>query len=105
MQRPACPVPASSSAGRLDPDKGPDILVEALGLLRDPPPTLILGDGRLRAALQRRVRELGLARRVSLPGWVGDPGPYIAGATVLAIPSRDEAFSRRRSSGWPAAYP
>jgi glycosyltransferase involved in cell wall biosynthesis len=34
------------------------------------------------------------ASRVSLPGWVGDPGPYIAGATVLTIPSRDEAFSQ-----------
>jgi glycosyltransferase involved in cell wall biosynthesis len=25
---------------------------------------------------------------------VGDPGPYIGGATVLTIPSRDEAFSQ-----------
>jgi glycosyltransferase involved in cell wall biosynthesis len=91
---PGLPSPRIVFAGRLDPDKGPDILVEALGLLRDPPPTLILGDGRLRARLQRRVRELGLAKRVSFRGWVADPGPYIAGATVLAIPSRDEAFSQ-----------
>ena len=28
-----------------------------------------------------------------------DPGPYIAGATVLAIPSRDEAFSQTAISG------
>jgi glycosyltransferase involved in cell wall biosynthesis len=88
------PSPRIVFAGRLDPDKGPDILVEALGLLRDPPPTLILGDGRLRGLLQRRVRELGLGKRVSFLGWVPDPGPYIAGATVLAIPSRDEAFSQ-----------
>jgi glycosyltransferase involved in cell wall biosynthesis len=27
-------------------------------------------------------------------GWVPDPGAYIAGATVLAIPSRDESFSQ-----------
>ena len=91
---PGLPSPRIVFAGRLDPDKGPDILVVALGLLRDPPVTLVLGDGRLRGPLQRRVRELGLARRVSFPGWVGDPGPYIAGATVLAIPSRDEAFSQ-----------
>ena len=31
---------------------------------------------------------------MSFLGWVPDPGPYIAGATVLAIPSRDEAFSQ-----------
>ena len=91
---PGLPSPRIVFAGRLDPDKGPDILVEALALLRDPPPTLILGDGRLRAGLERRVRELGLAKRVSFRGWVADPGPYIAGATVLAIPSRDEAFSQ-----------
>jgi len=91
---PGLPSPRIVFAGRLDPDKGPDILVEALGLLRAPPPTLIVGDGRLRAALERRVRELGLARHVRFVGWVHDPGPYIAGATVLAIPSRDEAFSQ-----------
>jgi len=91
---PGLPSPRIVFAGRLDPDKGPDILVEALGLLRDPPSTLILGDGRLRGRLKRRVGELGLAKRVSLPGWVSDPGSYIAGAAVLAIPSRDEAFSQ-----------
>jgi len=91
---PGLPSPRIVFAGRLDPDKGPDILVEALGLLHDPPLTLIVGDGRLRGFLQRRVRELGLAKRVSFPGWASDPGPYIAGATVLAIPSRDEAFSQ-----------
>jgi glycosyltransferase involved in cell wall biosynthesis len=91
---PGLPSPRIVFAGRLNPDKGPDILVEALRLLRDPPPTLILGDGRMRAALQRRVPELGLTERVTFYGWVADPGPYIAGATVLAIPSRDESFSQ-----------
>jgi glycosyltransferase involved in cell wall biosynthesis len=88
------PSPRIVFAGRLQADKGPDILVEALGLLHDPPPTLILGDGHLRGGLQRRVRELGLGKRVTFLGWVPDPGSYIAGATVLAIPSRDEAFSQ-----------
>jgi glycosyltransferase involved in cell wall biosynthesis len=91
---PGLPSPRIVFAGRLDPDKGPDILVEALGLLRNPPQTLILGEGRLRGRLQRRVRELGLTKRVSFRGWVADPGRYIAGATVLAIPSREEAFSQ-----------
>jgi ADP-ribosylglycohydrolase len=40
------------------------------------------------------LRPAGAPERVSFPGWVGDPAPYIAGATVLAIPSRDEAFSQ-----------
>jgi glycosyltransferase involved in cell wall biosynthesis len=88
------PAPRIVFAGRLHLDKGPDILIEALALLADPPPTLILGDGHLRDSLQLRVHELGLADRVSFTGWVADPGEYIAGATVLAIPSRDEAFSQ-----------
>ena len=31
---------------------------------------------------------------MSFLGWVPDPGAYIAGATVLALPSRDESFSQ-----------
>ena len=34
---PGLPSPRIVFAGRLHPDKGPDILVEAVGLLRDPP--------------------------------------------------------------------
>jgi glycosyltransferase involved in cell wall biosynthesis len=91
---PGLPTPRIVFAGRLHLDKGPDILIEALALLQDPPPTVILGDGHLRGSLERRVHDLGLADRVSFTGWVADPGEYIAGATVLAIPSRDEAFSQ-----------
>jgi glycosyltransferase involved in cell wall biosynthesis len=92
--RPGLPSPRIVFAGRLHADKGPDILIEALGLLHDPPPTLILGEGHLRPILEDQVRELGLQGRVSFLGWVPDPGAYIAGATVLAMPSRDESFSQ-----------
>jgi glycosyltransferase involved in cell wall biosynthesis len=94
VERAGLPSPRIVFAGRLHDDKGPDILIEALGLLDDPPLTLILGEGHLRAGLQRRVLELGLELRVIFLGWVPDPGAYIAGATVLAIPSRDESFSQ-----------
>jgi glycosyltransferase involved in cell wall biosynthesis len=102
---PGLPVPRIVFAGRLDPDKGPDVLVEALGLLRAAPPTLMLGDGRLRDALRRRVRELGLADRVSFRGWVDDPGPFIAGATVLVIPSREDAVSQTAMIGLALGVP
>lgn len=91
---PGLPSPRIVFAGRLALDKGPDVLVEALGILRDPPMTLILGDGHLRGVLERRVHALGLAECVRFLGWVADPAPIIAGAGVLAIPSRDEAFSQ-----------
>ena len=92
--RPGLPSPRIVFAGRLDADKGPDILIAALRLLGDPPPTLMLGEGHLRPILEDQVREFGLQARVAFLGWVPDPGSYIAGATVLAIPSREEAFSQ-----------
>jgi glycosyltransferase involved in cell wall biosynthesis len=88
------PTPRIVFAGRLHADKGPDVLLSAIGLLRDPPETLILGDGHLRPILEDQVRELGLQAKVRFVGWVPNPGSYIAGASVLAIPSRDESFSQ-----------
>jgi len=39
------PSPRITFAGRLAADKGADVLVEAIGMLADPPPTYLLGDG------------------------------------------------------------
>jgi glycosyltransferase involved in cell wall biosynthesis len=91
---PGLDTPRIVFAGRLHADKGPDILIAALGRLDDPPPTLILGEGHLRPILEDQVRELGLEAKVRFLGWVPNPGSYIAGASVLAIPSRDESFSQ-----------
>jgi glycosyltransferase involved in cell wall biosynthesis len=92
--RAGLPSPRIVFAGRLHADKGPDILLAALGHLRAPPVTLVLGEGHLRPILEQQARALGPAKRVHFLGWVPDPGAYIAGATVLAIPSRDESFSQ-----------
>ena len=102
---PGLPEPRIVFAGRLAPDKGPDVLVEALGRLTDPPSTLVVGDGRLRPALERRVAELQLSDRVRFLGWVPDPGPYIADATVLAMPSREEAVSQTAMIGLAQGVP
>lgn len=87
------PWPRIAFTGRLAPDKGPDILLEALALMpRGGPPAYLLGEGRMRPQLERRAAELGLV--VSLPGWVDEPGRWVAGAAALAAPSRDEAWSQ-----------
>lgn len=88
------PHPRVTFAGRLHPEKGPDVLLEALGMLPDPPMTLLLGDGPLRASLEARSIALGLGDRVVLPGWVRSPGSYVAGASVHVVPSREEAWSQ-----------
>src|SRR4051794_19542150 len=39
-------------------------------------------------------RGFGLERVVRWCGWVDEPGPWVAGASVQACPSRDEGFSQ-----------
>jgi hypothetical protein len=91
---PGLPVPRIVFAGRLHPDKGPDVLLDALARLPDAPPALLLGDGPLRAALERQIARLGLGGRARLCGWQARPSGMIAGASVLVIPSRDESWSQ-----------
>jgi glycosyltransferase involved in cell wall biosynthesis len=91
---PDLPSPRIVYTGRLAPDKGPDVLVEALAGLRHPAPIFIVGDGRMRRALERRVRELGLEHRVVFTGWQREPGRWVAGASMLVAPSREEAWSQ-----------
>jgi glycosyltransferase involved in cell wall biosynthesis len=87
---PDLPSPRIVFAGRLEPDKGPDVLVEALRRLDDPAPAFILGEGGMRGALERRARGLD----VTFTGWQSEPGRWIAGAGLLAAPSRDDAWSQ-----------
>jgi glycosyltransferase involved in cell wall biosynthesis len=91
---PDLPSPRVVFAGRLAPDKGPDLFVEALAHVPQPVAAFVVGEGRLRRALERRVRALGLERRVTFTGWQREPGRWIAGATVLAVPSRHDAWSQ-----------
>ena len=88
------PLPRITFAGRLAADKGADVLVEAIGMLADPPPTYLLGDGELRAALEHQVASLGLQDVVRFSGWQAQPERFIAGATVHVVPSRREAWSQ-----------
>jgi glycosyltransferase involved in cell wall biosynthesis len=62
--------------------------------LGDAPPAFLLGDGPMLAALERRAAELGIAERVRFCGWCPEPGRWVAGAAVLAAPSREEAWSQ-----------
>lgn len=93
-QRPGLPSPRMVFTGRLALDKGADVLVEAVGLMAAPPPVLVLGSGAMEPALRARIGELGLGDVMRLCGWAADPAPWVAGASVQACPSRDEAFSQ-----------
>jgi glycosyltransferase involved in cell wall biosynthesis len=79
------------AVGRLDRVKGHDVLLEALALLPGVE-LLLVGDGPERAALESRARRLDLATRLTITGWVGDPGAQLPSMDVVALPSRLESF-------------
>jgi glycosyltransferase involved in cell wall biosynthesis len=91
---PGLPSPRLTFTGRFRADKAPDVLVEALALLDAPPTAYLVGDGPLRPELARLVRARKLETVVRLPGWSYKPSRYVAGASVHAVPSREESWSQ-----------
>lgn len=82
------------TAARLHPQKGLDVLLDAVALLRRRRPGVrcaVVGDGPLAAWLRRRVDELGLAGEVVLAGARDDVADLLAAADVVVIPSRWES--------------
>jgi glycosyltransferase involved in cell wall biosynthesis len=83
--------PIVLAAGRLAPQKGFDVLIEAMTSLRqrDPPPLLVIaGDGPLVGRLAGRSRAAG--SDVRLLGPRADIPALLAAADVVAVPSRWE---------------
>jgi glycosyltransferase involved in cell wall biosynthesis len=82
--------PLVLSAGRMTEQKNHVLLLEAMLRLRRTGVrcrAMIVGDGPLRAFLERRVDELGLADQVVLPGNVGDLTELMQGADLFVLPS------------------
>ena len=77
--------------GRLAPEKGFDLLIEALAGM--PGCRLVLaGDGPARAGLEQLVRARGLDDRVEFAGWVEGPWTDRWRPRLVAVPSRFEAM-------------
>lgn len=77
---------------RIVEHKNPHLLIEALSGLAEMPWRLsIFGDGPDRERLQART-PAGLGDRVQWRGWSAGPGPALADADLLCVPSRSEAF-------------
>jgi glycosyltransferase involved in cell wall biosynthesis len=96
--RGAAGVPAGALAiyaGRLAPEKGADVLLEAWAALApETPATLCLvGDGPERAALEARARALGIDGRVRFAGARADVAPWLRAADLFVLPSRTEGLS------------
>ncbi len=83
------------AAGRLSPEKGFGVLIEAAATIcRDDPAAgvVIFGEGGLRGELERRVASLGLTGKVLLPGFRDHLDTLIAGADVVVLPSFTEGL-------------
>jgi glycogen(starch) synthase len=84
--------------GRLEHEKGFDVLIQAASLLSDQGLDFdlkILGDGSLRQALQEQVLENGLSEQIQFMGKIPhqELSSWIAQANLAVIPTRgNEAF-------------
>ncbi len=90
----ASEVPLVLAAGTFKIQKDFNTLIEAFARLRRQRPVrlAILGDGPLRPAIARRVRELGLEEEVLLPGFVLNPLPWMRRASLFVLSSMWEGL-------------
>jgi glycosyltransferase involved in cell wall biosynthesis len=83
------------SVGRLEPEKGYDVLLRAFARVAPEFPDwdlVIAGDGTQREPLAALVRALGLAGRARLAGHIAEPGTVLAEGAIFVMASRYEGF-------------
>jgi len=74
--------------GRLSPEKGPDLFLEALS--RVPWQASVVGDGRLGGTLRRLAEGLGVSDRIRWHGLVSSAGRLLGAFDLLVLSSRTE---------------
>jgi glycosyltransferase involved in cell wall biosynthesis len=82
--------PVVAAVGRLHPQKGLDVLLDAVALVAARVPSVqvvLAGEGPLEHHLRRRIADESLAGRVRLVGPTPDPGSALAAADVVVVPS------------------
>jgi glycosyltransferase involved in cell wall biosynthesis len=89
------PGPHLLAVGRLAPEKGFDLLVEAFAAIRVQFPAaelVIVGDGSERATLESLSRRLRVATAVRFTGQLDNPCRFYPGATLFVLSSRREGM-------------
>lgn len=85
--------PRIITVGALKEQKNHALLLDAFARVANPDSQLmILGQGHLRSALERKAAELGISDRVLFPGFAVDPWPYLASANLFVLSSDYEGF-------------
>lgn len=81
------------SVGRIDADKGFDLLIDAYNLLDEPcVDLLILGMGPLQNELQEKVIRLGLQHKIKFIGFKENLQDYYANACLFVLASKVEGY-------------
>jgi glycosyltransferase involved in cell wall biosynthesis len=83
------------AAARLSSPKDPCFLVRVSRRVAERHPDVHFvwaGDGELRPDVEREIAASGVADRWTLLGWLVDPYPLLAAATVVVLPSGFESF-------------
>ena len=86
--------PRIITVGALKEEKNQALLLRAFARLSGHPEArlMILGEGPLRAGLERLAAKLGIADRVRMPGFSVDPWPCLASADLFVLSSDHEGF-------------
>ncbi len=100
--------PAIGTVGRLEPRKGTATLLAAFAALRGAgrdADLVVVGDGPLRADLERDAERLGIAADVRFLGDRADVLGVLAALDVFVLPSRTEGMSNALLEAMAAAHP
>lgn len=104
LPKPPTGAPLVLALGRLHPNKGFDVLLQALAGTSEAH-LWLAGDGPLRADLKAQAARLGLGERVRFLGWRNETAPLFAAADLLACPSRLEPLGNVVIEAWAAGVP
>lgn len=88
-------VPLMGFVGRLSPEKGPELFVQAAQLLQRRCPQMhavLVGEGPLHSALAQQIEDAGLAARVHLAGGCEDMSGLYPQLQLLVCSSHSEAM-------------
>lgn len=94
------------SVGELSRRKNHKAVLEALaGTGRQEYCYLICGQGELKSVLQKRAKELGIADKVRMPGFLEDPAKLYHAAGLFIFPSRQEGLPAALMEAMAAGLP
>lgn len=101
-------VPVLGVVGRLRPEKGHAVALEAFSILRDQGVTfraVFIGEGAERSRIEEVIAENGLGDVVQVPGATQAIATVLAMVDVLVVPSLSESFGIAAIEGLAAGLP